>query len=287
MSNGILTLNLPLDSVRQVALGAQDSAAEGFLRTLAEVLQLETSVKSADQCRAILAGEPFAGKTAMAYRKLLRKDHRLKVVPVAGTQPQREKESMQLRALLCGGVTLEMLENPGNFALMHGTLLEDPALGGIVLFGVSGIGKSTTRRRFIAEGGVSIADDALLLFAENGGVFARRLPTWSDWFANGSASRRYPVNEVIKVKTMLCLGRGKDIQEIVAITPAAFHGQLLGAMLLHCQSALHLLRRDEQQLLVSSCWNFVRQLDGFFPHRALLAHLDYPLRELLAKEGTE
>ena len=84
---------------------------------------------------------------------------------------------------------------------------------------------------------------------------------------------------------MLCLGRGDDVQEIVDISPAAFHGQLLAAMTLHCNSALHLMKKSEQKELLTSCWKFIQQLDEKFPPRALLAHLEYPLRGILSKEG--
>ena len=195
MTKSAAILQLPLDSGRSVRLGAESGAGSAFLRTLASVLQLECC-ETADLsgCRAVLASQTPSASKFVRCRRMMRSGEKLVVYPVVRNHPRRESEALQLRALLCGAVALEMLYRPGNFALMHGTLLEEPD-GGILLFGTSGIGKSTTRNRYIAEGGVSVADDAVLCYTENGEFFARRLPTWSDWFANGSTSRTYPVSE--------------------------------------------------------------------------------------------
>ena len=280
MTNSAAILQLPLDSGRSVRLGAESGAGSAFLRTLASVLQLECrECEDLSGCRAVLASQTPSASKFVRCRRMMRSGENLVVYPMI-RKHRRESEALQLRALLCGAVALEMLYRPGSFALMHGTLLEERD-GGILLFGTSGIGKSTTRNRYIAEGGVSVADDAVLCYTENGEFYARRLPTWSDWFANGSTSRTYPVSESIKIKDMLWLSRGSERQEIVSTSYGKWHAQLMSALVLHCHTIMRSFSNTEAETLMNTMWEFILKLDAKFPPRTLQAHLDYPLMPTL------
>ena len=154
----------------------------------------------------------------------------------------------------------------------------------MTLFCESGIGKSTTRNRWIEEGGTSIADDALLCFRNGDEFYARCLPTWSDWFNNGSSSRRYPINEPRRIKSVLWLSRGKERQYTTSVAPAIWHAQLMSAMTLFSFAAMRRFTQDEKSVYLDHIWNFICQLDKQFAPRGLFAHLDFPLKPTLAEE---
>lgn len=65
--------------------------------------------------------------------------------------------------------------------IVHGALLQLPEQSaGVILFGESGIGKSTLARRFVSQGGSVLSDDKMLLCRLPDGSFrAQPLPTWS------------------------------------------------------------------------------------------------------------
>ena len=278
-------LQVPLDCTRFLNLGAEKGHAEKFLCTLADVMELECKAANDNSnCRAALFSDMQpAGESGLKYRKVQREGEYFKVFPIANDFAERECQAVLLRFLLFGAITLESLIYPGDFTPVHGSMLED-GKDAVLLFGESGIGKSTTRRRWLEEGGTSVADDALLCFFDGNDLYARCLPTWSDWFKNGSSSRRYPVNEPRRIKSILWLSRGKDRQYIDSVSPAVWHAQLMSAMVLHSNYVLHYFTQDEKSAYLDHVWNFICRLDKKFQPRGLFAHLDFPLKPTLAEE---
>ncbi len=278
-------LQIPLDRSRVLLLGAGQGEAELFLNTLADVMKLECVASSANSCcRAVLLSDiQPAGENGPKYRVAQRRGEHFNVFPVANDFAEKECQSVQLRFLLCGAITLESLLYPGEFFLFHGSLLED-GNDAILLFGESGIGKSTTRNRWIEEGGSSVADDAMLCFFDGDQLYARPLPTWSDWFKNGSSSRRYPINEPRKIKSVLWLSRGRDSQYIAPVQPAVWHAQMMSAMALHSNYAMRYFTQDEKSAYLEHIWSLICRIDKIFQPRGLFAHLDHPLKPTLAEE---
>ena len=113
-----------------------------------------------------------------------------------------------------------------NAVLVHCAVLESNR-GAVLLFGESGMGKSTASTRWRAYGGKCVSDDmALLDFSGADDVIrVRRMPTWSacreeknEW--------NYPTDEEIPLAEVLALGRsesGRD--EIVPLSPEQFFAQ--------------------------------------------------------------
>ena len=279
------TLRIPLDKFRSVLIGAEQGMAAGFLHTLADVLTLQCQdTDDSAQCRAVLASDRLpAGERGPQFRKVVRETEYFKVFPLINGVADHEQQAVLMRFLFCGAITLENLHFPGDFALFHGSLLED-GKDAVLLFGESGIGKSTTRNRWIEEGGSSVADDAMLCFFDGDQLYARPLPTWSDWFKNGSSSRRYPINEPRKIKGVLWLSRGRDSQYIAPVQPAVWHAQMMSAMALHSNYAMRYFTQEEKSAYLEHIWNFICKIDEIFQPRGLFAHLDFPLKTTLAQE---
>ena len=99
----------------------------------------------------------------------------------------------------------------GNLSMMHGTLLNLPdSRNAALLFGTSGVGKSTIGKRFTAQGGYCPADDmSVLTFLPDGRLVAQPSPTWS---ALDLSMRGFHVQftEQYEVKALLHQLRGED-----------------------------------------------------------------------------
>ena len=96
----------------------------------------------------------------------------------------------------------------GKTIVVHGTLLtftetDDAA----VLFGHSGIGKSTASERFTRQGGSYLSDDKMLLtFIDDHKIVAQPTPTWSRY---GVRELDVEFSKVVPVSCMLWLSRGE------------------------------------------------------------------------------
>ena len=287
-------MQVPLDQTRFLNLGAGQGEAEMFLRTFADVLGLECNHCNV-RCRAFLDSEDLPSSIrGENYRRLVRENDCVNILfqanaPILSKNKSNystvlaQSEVIVLRGMLGCAVTYENLYDPGDFVLFHGSLLED-GNEAILLFGESGIGKSTTRNRWIEEGGSSAADDLILCFRDGEDFYARCLPTWSDWFKNGSQSRRYPVAEPRRIKSILWLSRGKETQYTAPAPPAVWHAQLMSAMAVHSNYAMRYFTQDEKSAYLDHIWNFICKIDEKFEKRGLFAHLDHPLKPTLAEE---
>lgn len=161
------------------------------------------------------------------------------------------------------------------FLLCHCTLLETPQ-GGVLLFGESGVGKSTASARWRAQGGQCISDDmALMDFSDRGGnVFLRRMPTWSA-VREGKNEWNYPCGEEIPLAGVLALGRsesGRD--EIVELKPAQYFAQCYRSMFYWTLLFAERLRPEEQTPIIETIRSFTERITKQYPPRALLTVLE-------------
>ncbi|MBP5586251.1 MAG: hypothetical protein J6Y92_07865 [Lentisphaeria bacterium] len=118
-----------------------------------------------------------------------------------------------------------------NAVLAHCAALETPC-GVLLIFGESGMGKSTASARWRAHGGKCVSDDmALLDFSGSDGVIrVRRMPTWSAC-REGKNEWNYPAGKELPLAGVLALGRsenGRD--EIVDLSQAQFFAQCYRSM---------------------------------------------------------
>ena len=174
----------------------------------------------------------------------------------------------------------------GNKAVIcHGALLETEG-GGVVIFGESGMGKSTASRRWREKGCNAIADDMLLLeFSEDGReIAAHRLPTWSACF-EGTNPGNYPVTKAIPVRNVLALGRsesGRD--EIVELSTAQYFAQCYRSMFYWNLFYSDKLSDAMKQRLADATRQFAETISRNFPPHALLTVLDGDLRSVIEND---
>ena len=183
------------------------------------------------------------------------------------------------RLALLGGVLREVLLGRPLF-LVHGVLLNLPK-GNLLLTGQSGIGKSTTSRRWIEAGGVSVADDMSLLEIHNDSVWAHPLPTWSRCRVEGTEKLCYPFDPPLRVDNLLILGRDEEREQIKEVDEWVFFQSLYSAVLLFYTLILRNMPEGLRQKVLSILQARVEYLCGRYPHRTLLAHLSGDIRTTL------
>ena len=169
-----------------------------------------------------------------------------------------------------------------NAVLAHCAVLETDH-GAILLFGESGMGKSTASARWRANGGKCVSDDmALLDFSGADGVIhVRRMPTWSacreeknEW--------NYPVNEELPLTGVLGLGRSETgYDEIVPLSPAQFFAQCYRSLfywnLFHAKE----LPEEKKRILTDRIRTQAETIAKRFAPRALLTVLDGDLKKVI------
>ena len=157
-----------------------------------------------------------------------------------------------------------------NAVLIHCAVLET-VRGALLIFGESGMGKSTAFRRWRADGRKGFSDDmALLDLGGNEGIHVRRMPTWSacreeknEW--------NYPSNEELPLTGVLALGRSETGQdEIAALSPAQFFAQCYRSIFYWNLFYAKVLPEEKQRFLVNRIRTQTEIITGMFPPRALL-----------------
>lgn len=170
--------------------------------------------------------------------------------------------------------------------LFHGSMLEDSDGHATLLVASSGVGKSTSARRFAEAGGVAHFDDQMLLCRRQEGdsvrFYVHGLPTWSRVFEKGYEGNVFPFQPPRPVKNIYCLTRSAEREEIRPLPLPMWHGHLVAAMLEHLIWPEAILDTDGKLRLASICWKFVESLDQVFLPMELAAHLDFNLKETLA-----
>lgn len=176
-------------------------------------------------------------------------------------------------ALICA--CMNALLRGEKAVLVHCSVLETDR-GAVLLFGESGMGKSTASARWRAYGGKCVSDDmALLDFSgRDGEVFVRRMPTWSacreeknEW--------NYPAGEELPLAGVLALGRSESgHDEIVALSPAQFFAQCYRSMFYWNLFFAKDLPEEKQHVLPDRIRAWTEIITDRFAPRALLTALD-------------
>lgn len=210
---------------------------------------------------------------------------------VCGTRtPQTPGEAQMNRGILWY-MTLAMgclhaIQRGERFILCHCGLLET-ARGGILLFGESGMGKSTACARWRSEGGVCVSDDmALMDFSgPEGQVYVKRMPTWSA-VREGRNDRDYPSTEELPLLDVLALGRsesGRD--EIVELSPAQYFAQCYRSMFYWTLIFAKCLEPAEQNAIAAVVREFTEDICRRYPPRALLTVLEGNLHNAIEENN--
>ena len=168
---------------------------------------------------------------------------------------------------------------------VHGAWLSTRR-GALLLCGESGVGKSTSARRWQADGGEAPADDLILLEYGAEGAYVRALPTWSACQLSLSG-RCFPVTREEPLIGVLALGRGEQREEILPVSGAEFFAQLYRSSFFHVLSIARHLPEPERGRLIQAVQAGAGFLAAQFPPRALFARLDGALRETLKEYDDE
>ena len=169
-----------------------------------------------------------------------------------------------------------------NAVLAHCAALETER-GAVLLFGESGMGKSTASARWRANSGKCLADDmALLDFSgADGTIHVRRMPTWSAC-REGTNEWNYPADEELPLIGVLGLGRGKTGRdEIVQLTPAQFFAQCYRSLFYWNLFYAKELPEEKKRILTDRIRAQAETITKRFAPRALLTVLEGDLKKLI------
>ena len=207
---------------------------------------------------------------------------------VCGILKRLRLEAEQMNRGILWYMTLAMacvhaIQRGEKFLLCHCTLLET-SRGGILLFGESGVGKSTASARWRALGGACVSDDmALMDFSDpEGRVYLHRMPTWSA-IREGRNEWNYPCGEEIPLAGVLALGRSESgHDEIVELSAAQYFAQCYRSMFYWTLLFAERLRPEEQTPIIETIRGFTERITKQYPPRALLTVLEgNELREVI------
>ncbi len=170
------------------------------------------------------------------------------------------------------GVLRHMFSKNSVF-LMHGALLELEPGQGIILFGHSGVGKSTSVLRCRIAGRKCRADDMIFCFRDKGRLMASPIPTPSYCREYWSRDLCYPFLPSLPVVRMINLRRGEKEEKLVNIHRDEFMPALVHALSLHLFNIL----RGWPAGLRRKCGNLIldtaEKLCSVYPMLACEAHL--------------
>ena len=169
-----------------------------------------------------------------------------------------------------------------NVVLVHCTALETDR-GAILIFGESGMGKSTASARWRTHGGKCVSDDMALLdfSAGDGTIFVRRMPTWSacreeknEW--------NYPAGEELPLIGVLGLGRSESGHDgIVPLSPAQFFAQCYRSIFYWNLFCAKELPAEKQRILTDRIRMQTETITKRFAPRALLTVLEGNLKKVI------
>ena len=198
----------------------------------------------------------------------------------AGSVPDDSRKS-DLWMMYIYFALLSAIFRGNKLLLIHGSMLKVSG-GALLLLGESGVGKSTTARRFKEAGLHSPADDMILLEYGGDELFVHPLPTWSSCRL-GLEGKFFPVNDIYPLREVLCIARGKEREEIVPVTFAEYFTQIYSSCFFFHREIAKMFRDQERDMLLNAVRSAADEIVKCFPPRALFAHLDGNIAQTLGK----
>lgn len=154
----------------------------------------------------------------------------------------------------------------------------------VVLFGQSGIGKSTAMRRAVSQGGRKISDDMLLLsISDDNRLFVQALPTWSGlWSSTLTPEAKAQTQYSYEVKGVFALHRG-DKDELVLADQIWWHQFLVQALHNHLMITQLSVSSQQKQELFAQMFEFASFVSHKFPPYEILSDLNGNLYQQVEK----
>jgi hypothetical protein len=169
-----------------------------------------------------------------------------------------------------------------NAVLAHCAVLEADR-GAVLLFGESGMGKSTAFMRWRANGGRGFSDDmALLDFSGTDGVVrVRRMPTWS-LCREGRNEWNYPAGEELPMIGFFPMGRSETgHDEIEDLSAARYFAQCYRSMFYWALPFARRLPDRMKAILTAHIREKAETMTAMQSPRVLLAALEGNLKKLI------
>lgn len=164
--------------------------------------------------------------------------------------------------------------------LVHCSMLEKNQRS-LLLLGESGIGKSTSMRRWQNAGEQAVSDDMVLLESlPDAAPLAWHLPTWSAC-RESLDGRFYAFALPLDLSGVLAVTRGEKEEVLAEITPAEFFAQVYRCCFYHYMPVAVNLPEAEKKALSGFVREWAANLCDRFPPRALFAHLDGDISKTL------
>jgi len=278
----------------RLIIGAAGDAANEVLQQLSQLTGIapkacqndfwaaQTVIFSPD-CAHRASGEPTLEETCAGY-KVLRGPRSVHLVMF----DDENTDSLGRVRYPLMMVVMQAMLNGESCTLLHGALLEGVDGSATVVVASSGVGKSTTARRYIQGGGKAQFDDQMLLCwretpAGRLELMIHGLPTWSRVFQNGLGKECFGFDRAYPLARLYCLGRGENKEEIRSLPMAVWHGQVIAALLEHLLWPQKILPESEKVAMGQFCWRLANDVDRVFRPLQLLATLDGDLHRTLAQ----
>lgn len=169
---------------------------------------------------------------------------------------------------------LRKLNSGENLFLLHCAVLEK-AEKSVLLFGCSGIGKSTNARRFRATGGVCRGDDLALCYWENNKLYAKILPTFSALRSSENyLNLRYNFTPSLEVENLYLLNRGENVESIELNDKKEYLGVLIESMSSHLTTIWNKQPINFRQKCANQLFDLALEITQNFPPLTLKSHLE-------------
>ena len=176
------------------------------------------------------------------------------------------------------GVTAGILRGK-KVQLMHCSMLEKDGQA-LLLCGESGIGKSTTVRRWKDAGGTAVSDDVVMLEYLDDDILVHRLPTWSSC-REAIEGKVYPFAPPLKLKNVLAISRAESIEGVEEVPWAEYYAQIYRCGFYHHMAVVENLPLEVRKQVTGVIRNFTDILLKRFKPKAFFAHLDGNIKDSL------
>ncbi len=279
-----LVIRLELSGGESLHLGARGRRACRSLHDLSVMIDSRCVSAPLDSCGSIL----FDGELRSEYTGLPRRggvartgmssDGRFAVLTDVAYLPYQSGEwPMMLRLGMLSGLSRGQSIFP-----VHGALLETGGGHGVLLFGRSGIGKTTTVSRYRAAGGVCRSDDFNLCQWDGRNLIVYPMPTCSYYCVNWTPQLRYSYSPGVVIDGLWWLQRG-DRESVVRAPEHEWLAALAHAISFHWIWVFRSLPAKPKREFGERVLDLALTLKAAFAPESLLASLDGDIMDVFRR----
>lgn len=193
--------------------------------------------------------------------------------------------SLAWRGLLLFALFFAVLRG-GQICFLHGTVLKHKDNTVTILFGESGVGKSTTARRYVECGGEVICDDQMLLHLHpDQSLTVSALPTWSRIKPSSpETNESYDVLTEYNIRNFCRLTRDPLREHLEIDNQKIFQVRLLKELMMHTYGMINFLPEEDRVCFGPHFMKFMDAIIAQFTPHVLLANIDAILTDSIPLE---